>query len=100
MRERVREGVDVLRGIIDVEQLAELVAETAQVLALAPLMRPQTNQGTPFRCSVSAAGDLGFWSRPNRGYHYYPNPPKSGARALTSPGPPYHPPGPGRAGEP
>jgi alkylated DNA repair protein (DNA oxidative demethylase) len=63
-------GFYILRGLFSWAEQQELAREGERVAAMAPFVVPRMPDGTPFRCSVTAAGAGLFFSSPARGYHY------------------------------
>jgi alkylated DNA repair protein (DNA oxidative demethylase) len=63
-------GFYILRGLFSWAEQQELAREGGLVAAMAPFVVPRMPDGTPFRCSVTAAGSGLFFSSPARGYHY------------------------------
>jgi alkylated DNA repair protein (DNA oxidative demethylase) len=63
-------GFHVLRGLVSAQEQLELAECGKQIAAAAPFVVPRMRDGTPFRCSVTAAGAAVFLSDPTHGYHY------------------------------
>jgi alkylated DNA repair protein (DNA oxidative demethylase) len=63
-------GFFLLRGLFTEAEQQALVIEGARIAAEAPFVVPRMRDGTPFRCSVTAAGAGIFLSDRARGYHY------------------------------
>jgi alkylated DNA repair protein (DNA oxidative demethylase) len=63
-------GFFLLRGLFSWAEQQELAREGERIAAVAPFVVPRMPDGTPFRCSVTAAGAGLFFSSRERGYHY------------------------------
>ena len=60
----------LLRGLVTEAEQQALALAGAEIEKRAPFVVPRMRDGTPFRCSVTAAGEAIFLSTPARGYHY------------------------------
>lgn len=63
-------GFYILRGLMSAQEQIDLVECGRQIAAAAPYVVPRMRDGTPFRCSVTAAGAAIFLSDEKHGYHY------------------------------
>lgn len=67
-------GVRIHHGFLDPEGQRQLLAELRSVIAVAPLVHPETRWGKKMSVGMTSAGPLG-WISDRRGYRYEPTHP-------------------------
>ena len=67
-------GIKVHQGYLDREAQVTLVSALREVVATAPLFRPETARGRKMSVRITSAGEIG-WISDRRGYRYAPQHP-------------------------